>query len=327
MPLRIPLPSVAFAIVIGLFTTLTGCKSTPPQPVAEPPPPMVDVPPRLGLALGGGAARGFAHVGVIKMLESQGIVPEIVVGTSAGSVVGSLYAAGHGGFELQELTFALDRSAFADWQFFGRGLLRGEALARYVNEKVGNRPIEQLPKRFACVAAKLRTGEGMLFAQGDVGQAVRASSAIPGIFVSPVIGGEEYVDGGTVSPVPVRYTRSMGADLVIAVDISQPVTDAPNDSTLNTVLKAFDIMGQALKDNELPEADVVIAPNVKGITSTDFASKQRAILEGERAALAAVPQIRELIAAKTKRVPVTSLQSATPPLPAGPSLHPGANGL
>lgn len=316
-----------------LLTTLllAACAGEPPRPVVEPPappPPMVSVPPRLGIALGGGAARGFAHVGVLKMLEAQGIVPDVVVGTSAGSVVGALYAAGHGGFELQEMTFALDRAAFADWQFFGRGLLRGEALQKFVNEKVGRRPIEKLDKPFACVAARLRTGEGVLFARGDVGMAVRASSAIPGVFVSPVIGGEEYVDGGTVSPVPVSYTRQMGAEIVIAVDISQPVEEAPSDSTLRTVLKTFDIMGNALKGNELRTADVVIAPNVKGIAAADFESKQRAILEGERAALAAVPRIRELIAQRTRQVPAGTLSPAAAMLPhpaAGPAPNPASN--
>lgn len=276
-----------------LLVFLVACNSTPPQPSTPP------APPKVALALGGGAARGFAHVGVIKMLESQGIVPDLIVGTSAGSVAGALYAAGHGGFELQEMTFDLDRAAFADWQWFGRGLLKGQALQDFINERVGNRRIEQLPKPFACVAAKLRTGEGVLFKSGDVGLAVRASSAIPGVFAPAVIDGEEYVDGGTVAPVPVRYAKSLGADIVIAVDVSAPVEDAREDSTLRTVLKAFAIMGNALKAHELPLADVVIAPDVHGISAADFESKQRAILEGERAALAAVPQIKAALLAKT----------------------------
>ncbi|WP_428311498.1 patatin-like phospholipase family protein [Hydrocarboniphaga sp.] len=303
---------------------LAACTSPEPlpPPIVVPPPVMVPQLPKIGLALGGGAARGFAHVGVIKMLESQGIKPDLVVGTSAGSVVGSLYAAGHGGFELQEMTFDLDRAAFADWQFFGRGLLRGEALQKFINEHVGGKPIEQLPMRFGAVATRLRTGEGVLFQRGDVGMAVRASSAIPGVFVSPVIGGEEYVDGGTVAPVPAEYARQMGAELVIAVDISQPVAEAPSDSTLRTVLKTFDIMGNALKGNELKLADVVISPNVKGIAAADFESKQRAILEGERAALAAIPKIREAIAAKTRMVPAVAPAPVLPPVPAAPIVMP-----
>ncbi len=292
----------ALATVCGL---MTACSSTPvvTAPVVEaptgpviPPPPVL---PKVALALGGGAARGFAHVGVIKMLESQGIQVDLIIGTSAGSVVGALYASGLNGFELQEMTFDLERATFADWQLFNRGLLRGEKLQNFVNEKVGNRKIQQLPRRFAAVAAKLRTGDAAVFTTGDVGLAVRASSAIPGVFQPAVIDNEEYVDGGTVSPVPVRFARTLGADIVIAVDVSAPVEEAREDSTLGTVLKAFDIMGSSLRRAELPAADVVIAPDVHGIKAADFESKQRAILAGEKAALAAVPAIRALIAAKT----------------------------
>jgi NTE family protein len=220
------------------------------------------------------------------------------------------------------MTFDLDRAAFADWQFFGRGLLRGEALQKFIDDHVGGKPIEQLPMRFGAVSTRLRTGEGVLFQRGDVGMAVRASSAIPGVFVSPVIGGEEYVDGGTVAPVPAEYARQMGAEVVIAVDISQPVAEAPSDSTLRTVLKTFDIMGNALKGNELKQADVVISPNVKGIAAADFESKSRAILEGERAALAAIPKIKEAIAAKTRMVPAVAPEPVLPPPPAAPIVMP-----
>lgn len=291
-------------LLVALFATLgllTACGSAPvveapAGPVIAPPP----VLPKVALALGGGAARGFAHVGVVKMLESQGLKVDLIIGTSAGSVVGALYASGLNGFQLQEMTFDLERAAFADWQLFNRGLLRGEKLQNFVNEKIGGRKIQQLPRRFAAVAAKLRTGEAMVFTSGDVGLAVRASSAIPGVFQPAVIDNEEYVDGGTVSPVPVRFARELGAEVVIAVDVSAPVEEAREDSTLGTVLKAFDIMGSSLRRAELPSADVVIAPDVHGIKAADFESKQRAILAGEKAALAAMPAIRAAIAAKTR---------------------------
>jgi len=284
------------------FAVLAACGTAPVAPpvVVEPPPAPLPKPPKVALALGGGAARGFAHVGVIKMLEAQGIKFDLIIGTSAGSVVGALYAAGYDGFKLQEMTFDLERTAFADWQLFNRGLLKGEKLQNFVNEKAGKRKIEQLPRRFAAVAAKLRTGEAVVFQTGDVGLAVRASSAIPGVFQPVMIDGDEYVDGGTVSPVPVRFAQQLGADVVIAVDVSAPIEEAREDTTLATVLKAFDIMGGTLRRAELPLADVVIAPDVRGIRAADFESKQRAILAGEKAALAAVPQIRAAIAAKTR---------------------------
>lgn len=296
---------LALCALLGL-AALAACHSDPkpPAPVLEPaqpvPPPPPPKPPKIAFALGGGAARGFAHVGVIKMLESQGIQPDLIIGTSAGSVVGAIYASGINGFQLQDYTFDLERAAFADWQFFSRGLLKGEKLQSFVNEKVGRRKIEQLPRRFAAVAAKLRTGEAVVFQTGDVGLAVRASSAIPGVFQPAVIDNEEYVDGGTVSPVPVRFARELGADVVIAVDVSAPVEEAREDTTLGTVLKAFDIMGGSLRRAELPGADVVIAPDVHGIKAADFESKQRAILAGEKSAFAAIPAIKAAIAAKTR---------------------------
>jgi len=291
-----------FCLSLSATLLLAACTSEAPKPApAEPlPPPPLPKPPKVALALGGGAARGFAHVGVIKMLEAQGFVFDLIIGTSAGSVVGALYASGLDGFKLQEMTFDLERTAFADWQFFSRGLLKGEKLQSFVNERVGRRKIEQLPRRFAAVAAKLRTGEARVFQMGDVGLAVRASSAIPGVFQPVSIDGDDYVDGGTVSPVPVRFAQQLGADVVIAVDVSAPIEEAKDDTTLSTVLKAFDIMGGTLRRTELPLADVVIAPNVHGIRAADFESKQRAILAGERAALAAVPQIKAAIAAKTR---------------------------
>ncbi len=292
-----PLFKHLFGVV--LLLALAACAQHAPVPDTPP----VTRAPRVALVLGGGAARGFAHVGVIKMLESQGIKPDLIVGTSAGSVVGALYASGLNGFQLQEMTFDLDRKAFADWHWFGRGLLRGQALQDFVDKSVGNVPIEQLKIPFACVAAKLRTGEPVLFTKGDVGLSVRASSSIPGIFEPAVIDGEEYVDGGTVSPVPIRFAQALGAEVVIAVNVSASIEEQGDDSTLKSVLKTFTIMGHALSAAELPLADVVISPDVRNVGAADFDSKQRSILEGERAALAAVPLIKAAIAAKTVVVP------------------------
>lgn len=153
MRYRIPLSISVLAIL-----ALTGCVTRPPAPQ-----PVTPKPVRIGLALGGGAARGFAHIGVIKVLEAQGIVPDIVVGTSAGAVVGALYASGNNGFELQKLAHKLDESRISDWSVPDRGVLKGEALQQFVNEAVAQRPIEGLKKHFAVVATDLNSGEGILF--------------------------------------------------------------------------------------------------------------------------------------------------------------------
>jgi NTE family protein len=165
---------------------------------------------KIGLALGGGAARGFAHIGVIKALEANGILADVVVGTSAGSVVGALYAAGNNAGALQKMAYAMDEAAISDWALplFGTksGVLKGVALQSYINKAVSNRPIEKLKLPFGAVASDLKTGQPILFTRGNTGQAVRASSAVPGVFQPVTIGTRTYVDGGLVAPVPVRFT-------------------------------------------------------------------------------------------------------------------------
>jgi NTE family protein len=271
------------------------------EPVA-PPQPVAKRPPKIGLALGGGAARGFAHVGVIQALEEAGIKPDFVVGTSAGSLVAALYTSGRNGAQLQQVAETMEEAAFTDWTLpiFSRGMLRGEALARYVNAQVGNRLIEQMTPPLGIVATDLNTGQAVLFERGDTGTAVRASSAVPALFLPVKIGSHEYVDGGLVSPVPVRYARQMGADVVIAVDISSaPEGNAAGD-TLQILLQTFAIMGKSINSFELRDADVVVRPPLAGVSGADFAAKRRAMDAGRAAMRQALPQLRAAMEAKTK---------------------------
>ena len=283
---------VAAAASLGL----AACGAQPTRP--EPPTPRAAPrKPRVALALGGGAARGFAHIGVIKALETSGIGVDVVVGTSAGSVVGALYAAGHGPFELQKLAIQLDEAAVTDWSLFDRGLIKGEALERFINTHVGGRPIEGLRRRFAAVATDLQSGEPIVFQRGNTGTAVRASSSIPGVFPPVTIGGREYVDGGLVAPIPVRAARGLGADLVIAVDISGRPSGKTKAGSLDVLLDTISIMGGALGKTELAVADVLIRPELRGLPATNFQQRHEAILEGEKAGFAAIPRVREAIAA------------------------------
>ena len=252
---------------------------------------------RIGLALGGGAARGFAHIGVIQVLEEAGIRVDLVAGTSAGSLVAALYAAGRNGSTLARLALAMDESAITDWAFPGRGLIRGEALARYVREQTGGKLIEQLPLPLGIVATDLDSGEPVLFQRGDVGAAVRASSAVPAIFQPVKIGTREYVDGGLVSPVPVRFARQMGADVVIAVDISSPPDGNATGDPFKLLLQTFAIMGRSINQFELKDADVVLRPRLAGVSSADFTARQRAIDAGRVAATAALAGLRQRLAA------------------------------
>ena len=272
--------------------------------VAEiaPPPPKPMRPPRVALALGGGAARGFAHIGVIEVLEENGIHPDIVTGTSAGSLVAAMYASGHTGKELESIAITMDESALTDWSFPGRGLIRGEALARYVREQVGNRTFDQLKMPLGIVATDLDSGKPILFRRGDVGTAVRASSAVPAVFDPVRIGTHGYVDGGLTSPVPVRAARDMGADVIIAVDISQLPDGGDTSNALHMLLQTFSIMSRSINELELKEAEIALHPKLVGVAGTDFTVRKKNIEAGREAALAMLPQIKAKVA---MQVPVT----------------------
>jgi NTE family protein len=285
---------------------LVGACATPPVPEtlavpASPPPPASVVkspaPPRVALALGGGAARGFAHIGVIKVLEAQGIKVDLVTGTSAGSLVGALYASGLSGFQLQRLAMDLDEDKFTDWSLPNRGVLRGEALQEFVDRTVRKLPLERLAKPIGVVATDLRNGERVVFRHGDTGMAVRASSAVPGVFKPVGIQGREYVDGGLTSPVPVRAARDMGAEFVIAVDISNLGARKEVTGTLDLLLQTFAIMGRSISDLELADADVVIRPRTLELNTANFEDRHLAILEGEKAASAAMPRLKAKLGA------------------------------
>ncbi|WP_035057829.1 patatin-like phospholipase family protein [Andreprevotia chitinilytica] len=285
--------------IAALFAlSIAACTTTPPVTPTPVPTPVPPKPLRIGIALGGGAAKGFAHIGVIKMLEANGIKLDVVAGTSAGSVVGSLYASGLDAFQLQESAFSLDEAQIRDVSLMSGGLVKGQKLQDYVNKLVGGRPIEKLGKPFAAVSTELETGKRTVFVRGNTGMAVRASSSIPGVFEPVSISGKRYVDGGIVSPVPVDAARELGADIVIAVDISAKPDGKSPSNMVGIVNQAIMIMGQTLGKQELARADVVIRPVVGKIGPADFDQKNVAILEGEKAALAALPAIRAKIAEK-----------------------------
>jgi NTE family protein len=300
------------ALATFAAAAMVGCKTNPPidTPVVQAPVPVPvpePLPPKkikIGLALGGGAARGFAHIGVIKALEAQGIYPDIVVGTSAGSVVGAMYAAGNTGFQLQKMALDMDEASISDWALplFGKstGVLKGEALQAYVNKSVNNQPMEKLKIPFGAVASDLKTGQPILFQRGNTGMAVRASSAVPGVFQPVTISGHTYVDGGLVAPVPVRFARDMGADFVIAVNISTQADVQATVSSLDVIMQTFSIMGQRINQYELRDADVVIAPSLGKMAGNDFAGRNQAILAGEQAAAQQMAQIKQKLEAKRK---------------------------
>lgn len=282
------LVSKIFLLVGALI--LTGCLTpTPPKLVIKPKP-------KIALALGGGAAKGFAHIGVIKVLEQNGIHVDMVTGTSAGSVIGSLYASGLNGYQLQQLAINLDESSVADFTLSSGGFVKGEALQNFINKAVKNRPIEQLKIPFGAVATNRATGEAVVFRQGNTGQAVRASASIPNVFQPVVIGKNSYVDGGLTQPVPVEAAKNMGADIIIAVDISDRPKAGNTSGLLATFDQSINIMSQVALNKQLKMATVVIHPDISHLPSVSFDRRNQAILEGEKAATAAMGKIRQALA-------------------------------
>lgn len=320
---RFALAILATAVLAGCQTNSTTVTTDLPPPVKSTDVPLVSVDPhsvpvqpqaahppaalplrkvKIGLALGGGAARGFAHIGVIKALEAQGIVPDLVVGTSAGSVVGALYAAGNNASSLQKMATELDESAISDWALplFSKssGVLKGEALQAFVNKAVNHRTIEKLKIPFGAVASDLKTGQPILFQRGNTGMAVRASSAVPGVFQPVRIGDHTYVDGGLVAPVPVRFAREMGAEFIIAVNISTQAEAQATNSSLEVIMQTFSIMGQRINQLELRDADIVIQPPLGKMASNDFNNRSGAMLAGERATNAVMAQLKQKLKAR-----------------------------
>lgn len=302
---RLLWPLLVAAAVAGCQTTPVALPPKGPLPgapsvVTEPPPVIVKAPlrlPRIGLVLGGGAVRGFAHIGVIQVLEETGIRPDLVVGTSAGSLVAAMYASGKTGVEMAALAQSMDEGSITDWSFPGRGFIRGEALARYAREQTGGRTIEQMRLPLGIVATDLDSGAGVLFQRGDTGAAVRASSAVPAIFQPVRIGTREYVDGGLVAPVPVRFARQMGAEMVIAIDISAVPDGNATGDVMKMLLQTFAIMGRSINQFELRDADVVLRPLMTGVSSADFTARSRAIQAGREVAIRLLPELKAKITA------------------------------
>ncbi len=262
------------------------------SPVAQPPP----KPAKIALVLGAGASKGFAHVGVLKILETQKIPIHMIVGTSVGSAVGCLYAYGYDAFRLQKLAFSIEKDDLIDALYIpSNGFIKGEKLEEFINKSVNHTAIEKMKTPFYAVATDLGSGQEMVFGKGNAGTAVRASCSIPGIFRPVRISDKTYGDGGIVSPVAVEAAKRLGADIVIAVDISSRIEHSQSEGTIEVLLQSINIMYSKLSSIQLSQADVVIRPKVSHIGSADFSKRHEAILEGERAAIEAMPKILKIV--------------------------------
>jgi NTE family protein len=283
---------------------LAGCAGAPVAPehppraeplVAE----AVSDRPRIAFVLGAGAARGFAHAGALKVLDDAGIRADIVVGTSAGSLVGALYAGGIRGQALIDMALAVQRKQLVDLVLPHRGFIDGDKIQSYVNQSLHSRLIEQLDVPFVAVATDLKTGALVAFNRGDTGMAVRASCSVPAVFQPTSIEGREYVDGSLVSPLPVRLARSLGADIVIAINVGLHAEQSPVDSERQLVTQAFVVMAASIAREETKVADVVLQPDLTGVRLADLSARGRAIAAGEQAARDALPEIERIIALKS----------------------------
>ena len=200
------------------------------------------------------------------------------------------------GFVGRNPALQMDENQVSDWALPDRGVIKGEALQNFINRSLGNKPLEKLVKPFGVVATDLASGESIVFRTGNAGMAVRASSSVPGVFQPVAINGREYVDGGLVSPVPVRAAKGLGADFVIAVDISAKPQYGKTQSSIDVLLQTFAIMGQSISKYELAEADVVIRPQTAEIKAMDFQARHLAVLEGEKAVATVLPDLRAKLA-------------------------------
>ncbi len=285
-----PVRSMKLSIFVFCCLIFAGCAASGPSRI----PPQR--PATIALVLGAGASKGFAHVGVLKILENNRVPIQMIVGTSVGSFVGSLYAYGYDAYALQKISLSLEKSDIAELTIPDNGFVKGERLRDFINTKIRNAPIEKFKIPFYAVATNIKNGESVVFKSGNAGMAVQASCAIPGVFQPARFSGTSYVDGGVAKPLAVDVARRNGADVVIAVDISSGIDSVVPTSTMETIMKSIQIMYNIMSQIPISQADVVIRPNVGIVGSADFSHRNEAIMEGEKAALAAMPRINELLA-------------------------------
>ena len=282
---------VAIVIVLtGIL--LSSCQSTQKLPHT-----MKKGEPKIALVLGGGSAKGFAHIGVIRVLEQEKIPIHMIVGTSVGSLIGGIYAANPDSFQLEWLAFKIDKNDILDLSiiYSKLGPAQGARLESFVEQSVAIKTIEDTKIPFFPIATDLNTGETIIMEKGSLSKAIRASSAIPGIFVPVTFGNRLLVDGGVTNSTPCDIARSKGADIVIAINLLKDIKDYNINSLVDIIGQSVNIMMHQSNKTKLQHADVIIEPDTKGTALFDFSQKKMLMEEGIKAAKASLPKIKEVI--------------------------------
>jgi len=281
-------------VALLLMVLLAGCATLPSPGDVDP----KALRPKVALVLGGGAARGFAHVGVIRALEQEKIPIDLIVGTSVGSLIGALYAYEQNSFELEWTAFGLQKDDLLDYALLSAsmGPIKGERLEAFVARHIPVANIESLKIPFAAVATDLNRGQRVVLDHGPLPRAIRASCAIPGVFQPVDYQGKLLVDGGAVDNLPVAVAREKAADIVIAVDISQNVTNFNITNLVDVTLQAANIMFSENVRQRRRDADILISPAVGDVAMMDFSQKKRLMQAGMVAAQQAMPAIRQAMA-------------------------------
>lgn len=267
--------------------------SGPALPRHEPP---SGPPPRIALVLGSGGPRGFAHIGVLKVLEEMGIHPDLIVGSSVGSMVGALYAGGYDARALERLAGDLNMLTFYELRQIFHRKATGRPVEAFVNDHVHDRPIERLRIPLGIAVTRLSDRRLVLFDRGDTGLAVRASCADPDEYEPVRIGNDLYADGDELSPVPIRAARAWGARFVIAVDVSAYASTAPPGVPQAWIDKDARRAKQVAA--EAPEADVLLHPDIGYYAGFNEEYRRRVIAAAEAYTRARIPQIRAALAAR-----------------------------
>ena len=250
---------------------------------------------KIGLALGGGAARGMAHIGVLSVLEEQGMPIDIITGTSIGAIIGAVYAAGTNLEWLEKLVVTLDWDQLVDVTVPRMGFFKTEKLFQLLDLLCKHKQIEELDLLYRAIAVDIQTGSEVVLAKGSVAKNALASASIPGIFLPQEINGRLLVDGGIRSRVPIEPARQAGADIVIAVDVGSSVLELKPNSIIDIILQSIDIMQQEINMDKVCKADVLIRPDLEQVKPYNLCSASIAIEAGRKATIEKWPEISTIL--------------------------------